>query len=240
VTWVAAHLISVDMRQPYSHCEDGLVIAYRTRDLNEDLGHLNKGLVEVLDGLCGILRRLVANISNAAVRKELDVCDGKLGEMLAHIVFSELGWQSAHKDARRLHDGIVINELWPATVKVARKRKRKSERCEKAFDKNVRQILASLRASAPIGRTGRLVAPAVWHWPAAPQTLTTSPKHYNTDKASPNHLLIRGHLHLQPLSLQHDPSKFDEMASEKSDLHKQEGKTPMYMSWLSLECKLTS
>jgi len=72
--------------------------AYRTRNLDKDLGHSNKGLVEVFDSLCGVFRRLVAHISNAAMGEELDVCDREFGEVLAYVVLSEPGRQAPHED----------------------------------------------------------------------------------------------------------------------------------------------
>lgn len=71
---------------------------YWARDLDVDPGHPDESLVEVLDGFGGILGRLVAHIANAAVREELDVCDGEFGEVLAHVILGELGRQPAHKD----------------------------------------------------------------------------------------------------------------------------------------------
>lgn len=112
--------------------------AYGTSNLDVDLSHPDECLVEVLDGLCSILSCLVADISNAAMREELDICDRKFGEVLAHIVLGELGRQSAYKDARRLHD--VRFELWPA--------QEGDTQSEKLLGKKVREILASLHASA--------------------------------------------------------------------------------------------
>lgn len=94
------------------------------------------------------------------MREELDVGDRELSEVLAHVVLGELGRQPTHKDARRLH--CMRNELWPAQVKATRPAARVWE--ESCFAKKFEEILASLRASAPIGRGGR----AVSHWPAAP------------------------------------------------------------------------
>lgn len=73
--------------------------AYWARNFCVDLGEVDKGLVEVLDSFGSVLRRLVADIANAAMREELDIRDGEPGEVLAHIVLCELGWQPAHKNA---------------------------------------------------------------------------------------------------------------------------------------------
>lgn len=86
--------------------------AYRTSNLNVDLGHSDERLVKVLDGLRSILSCLVADISNAAMREEFDVRDWKLGKVLAHIVLGKLGRQTPYEDTRRLHG--VRYELWPA------------------------------------------------------------------------------------------------------------------------------
>lgn len=64
--------------------------AYRTSDFDENFCHPDESFVEVLDSLCSILRRLVTNISNTAMREELDVRDRELSEMLAYIVFCKL------------------------------------------------------------------------------------------------------------------------------------------------------
>lgn len=76
---------------------------YGTRNLDIDLGEFDKRLVEVLDRLGSVLGGLVAHIAYPPMRKEFDVCDGELGKVLAHVVLSELGRQSAHEDTRRFH-----------------------------------------------------------------------------------------------------------------------------------------
>ncbi len=101
-TWVAVRLRPEEMISTSSvWC--GVTKSYWTRDFNKDLGHPNKGFVKVFDGLYGILRRLVADIANATVRKELDVGHRKFGEVFAHIILRELGRHSSHKNTRRLH-----------------------------------------------------------------------------------------------------------------------------------------
>lgn len=73
--------------------------SYRSRNLGVDAGEVDEGLVEVLDGLCGVFRRLVADIANAAVREDLDVGDRKLCKVRAHFLFCECRRQSAHEYA---------------------------------------------------------------------------------------------------------------------------------------------
>lgn len=49
--------------------------AYWSGGLDRNLGHADIGSVEVLDGLGGIVGRLVADIANAALWYQLDVGD---------------------------------------------------------------------------------------------------------------------------------------------------------------------
>jgi hypothetical protein len=76
--------------------------AYWSRNLGVDLGEVDEGLVEVLDGLGGVFGRLVSDIAYAPMGEEFDVGYGILGKVLAHIVLGESRWQSAHEYARRL------------------------------------------------------------------------------------------------------------------------------------------
>lgn len=73
--------------------------AYRSCNLRVYLGQVYEGLIEVFDSLGRVLGRLVTNITNATMREELDVGNGELGEVLAHIVLCELWWQPTHKYA---------------------------------------------------------------------------------------------------------------------------------------------
>ena len=61
--------------------------AYRFGQVDADPGHANKGPVEVLDGRCCILMRLVTNKADAAVGNELDISDLAT---LGREVFAEL------------------------------------------------------------------------------------------------------------------------------------------------------
>jgi hypothetical protein len=72
--------------------------AYRSCNLRINLGEIDEGLVEVFDSLGSVFGRLVADIAYAAMGKESDVGDGEFAKMLAHIVFSEPRWQSAHEN----------------------------------------------------------------------------------------------------------------------------------------------
>jgi len=72
---------------------------YRSRNLCVDLGELDEGLVEVLDSLCSIFGRFVANVADASVVEELYVSDGKLGKVFPHVIFGEVRGQIPHEDA---------------------------------------------------------------------------------------------------------------------------------------------
>jgi hypothetical protein len=129
--------------------------AYRSRSLDKDLRQLNESLVEVLDSFCSILGRLVSDIANATVWEELDVSDREFGEVLAHILLRELGRKAAHKDTGRLHG---------STVKTQQMRAQRAVVIESCSAKMFRDFEAAPPTLAsPIGRRGRLVAPAVSH-----------------------------------------------------------------------------
>jgi hypothetical protein len=63
--------------------------AHWSRNLSVNLSEVNESLVKVFDGLGSIFRRFVADIANATMRKELDVGDGELGKVLAHVVLGK-------------------------------------------------------------------------------------------------------------------------------------------------------
>ncbi len=80
---------------------------YRFRKVDCDPGHANKRAVEVLDGPCSILMRLVTNKTDAAVGDQLDIGDfAPLSrKVFAKIGFGDVGREVVDENSRRLHGG---------------------------------------------------------------------------------------------------------------------------------------
>jgi hypothetical protein len=74
-------------------------MTYSSCGLSEYLRHANERFVEVLDCLGSILWGLVADIANAASGEVLDIRDGELGEVLAHVILRELRRQTTNEYA---------------------------------------------------------------------------------------------------------------------------------------------
>jgi hypothetical protein len=57
--------------------------------------------VKVLDGIGGIVGRLVAHVTNTSLRDQLDVGNLSVvgGEVFAKLSLGEVGWQPSHKDS---------------------------------------------------------------------------------------------------------------------------------------------
>ena len=87
-------------------------MTYRFCGLDGDLGHADKGAVEALDGLGGLLRTPVADIANSPVGDELDIGDmaGEI-EMLPErrLVY---GWrETLDENPRRVHVVVFFGGL---------------------------------------------------------------------------------------------------------------------------------
>jgi hypothetical protein len=107
--------------------DSGVLCTYWFRNLYRDPGHADKGAMEVLDGLLGLLRGLEADIADSSLRKHLDIRDLAAGEVLAEVDFGYGRREVPHKDTRRLlgrvHDvfSLVssqdINGRWQSVMK---------------------------------------------------------------------------------------------------------------------------